>query len=150
MDLRVTLRMVPEPSSQQSIYIAVAGRYIEGVGSYAATVTRTSAGKVQLSLDGSGAIGRLAGPSLAIDGGAAGETGTPIVVRMQVEGFAPTRLRVKAWLVDSPEPDWLLVASNGAPAMQALGYPGFSPSASGTALPATFYIDDFEVRGTRF
>lgn len=34
--------------------------------------------------------------------------------------------------------------------MQTLGYPGFSPSASGDALPATFYLDDFEVRGTSF
>ena len=72
---------------------------------------------------------------------------TPISVRLQVIGTAPTTLRAKVWQGGGSEPqDWTLTASDSTADLQRPGSLGLTATRSGTADPLGLAVDDLIAR----
>ncbi|WP_342372832.1 PKD domain-containing protein [Propioniciclava soli] len=73
--------------------------------------------------------------------------GQQVWVKVDVSGTAPTAVRVKAWLVGSPEPtNWQISASDSAAGLQTAGQVGIKTHyGSSAASTVTVRVDDFTV-----
>jgi hypothetical protein len=129
--------------------VTVIGRYVPGGGDYGAKLRVLSNGSLAVSLDRAGPTG--AETTIASATAVTGLTytaGTPLRVRLQVTGTAPTQLRVKVWPAGSPEPTaWTRSATDSTSAVQAAGYYGIRTylSSGATAAPVTLSVDDLLV-----
>jgi hypothetical protein len=143
-DLAVTLSLDKTGSNVVS-YTSVIGRRVASAGDYRAKL-RMSTGQVAVSLDrvsGTGAETVIV-PATAISG-LTYTAGTPLRVRLQVTGTAPTQLRVKAWKVGTPEPaNWAVSTTDATAGLQASGAVGLQTylSSSAIAAPVTISVDD--------
>ncbi|MGB7980661.1 MAG: right-handed parallel beta-helix repeat-containing protein [Candidatus Nanopelagicales bacterium] len=130
-----------------------------GGGMYAALIGRGSAqsgylGRLQVRSDGSAVVSviRTAGSSSTTLGSAGLTAGTvsartPLRIRMQAVGMAPTSLKLKVWTLGAPEPaNWLVQASDNSAGLQAPGAIGVWNYVSSTAtdVPVRFFYDDLQ------
>ena len=136
-DVTVTVGLDRVPD--QAVYLTLLGRF-SAAGGYGARVKVLPGGVVQLHAARSDAV--LAGATLA---GVTLTPGARLHVRQQVEGTAPTRVRVRAWLDGTPEPTtWQQSVTDTTPAMQGPGGLRLSSYLSGAATggPVVVAYDD--------
>jgi len=136
-DLTTTFALDRVPD--QAVYTTVAGRLV-GTGAYGARLKVLPGGAVQLHAERSGTV--LAGgtlPGVVLTGG------QRLRVRVQVQGTAPTTVRVRAWLDGAPEPTtWHATATDATAALQGPGGIRISTYVSGgtTGGAVTASFDD--------
>jgi PKD repeat protein len=143
-DVGVTLSLDKTGSAAVS-YISVLGRRVVGAGDYLAKL-RTSATSVGVSLERVSAAG--AGAIIAPGTTIPYTAGTPLRVRLQVTGTAPTQVRAKVWRLGNPEPvTWTVATTDATSGLQAAGGVGLQTylSSSATAAPVTLSVDDLIV-----
>ncbi|MQY04004.1 LamG-like jellyroll fold domain-containing protein [Actinomadura macrotermitis] len=131
------------------VYVWAAGRRVSGAGEYRARVRLLPAGKVALQLsrfDAAGAETAIA-PEQTLDG-VAYTPGTPLNLRVQVAGAAPTTLKAKAWTGTEPA-GWQATATDSTAGLQTEGSVGVRTYLAGnaTGVPVTVTVDD--VKATR-
>lgn len=139
-DSDVTAKVSAPRPTAGSLYMGVYGRRTAGED-YRAQAIVSSAGKVQVSLQRTGAT--LSSATVA---GLTYVTGDSLRVRMQATGTNPTVLRAKVWKVGSAEPSsWQVTATDSTPSLQTAGSPGVLSYLSGSATPTsvTVTVDDF-------
>ncbi|MGY4643376.1 PKD domain-containing protein [Cellulomonas sp. URHB0016] len=134
-DLTTTFALDRIPD--QALYTTVAGRLV-GSGVYGARLKVLPGGAVQLHAERSGTV--LAGGTLP---GVVLTAGQRLHVRVQVQGTAPTTVRVRAWPDGVPEPSaWHATATDATAALQVPGGIRLSTYASagttGGAVTASF------------
>lgn len=138
-DVRATLAA---PAADAALYATVSGRVV-GTGDLGARVKLLPGGDVELHAARSGTVlagGRLPGVVLA--------PGARLRVRVQVDGTAPTRVRVRAWPEGVPEPTgWHATATDSTAALQRAGGVRLSAylSSSASTGPAAVRWDDLLV-----
>ncbi len=121
------------------VYATVAGRAI-GAADYAALARILANGSVELLLTRSGTA--LSSTALT---GVKLTAGSKLLVRVQVQGVSPTRVRARAWPAGTPEPTtWQLTASDSTAGLQAPGGVRLRTylSSSATNGPVTVRYDD--------
>ncbi|GIG19442.1 hypothetical protein Cch01nite_01660 [Cellulomonas chitinilytica] len=136
-DLTTTVALDRVPDA--ALYATVAGRLV-GSTEYGARLKVLPGGAVQLHAERSGTV--LAGgtlPGLVLTGG------QRLHVRVQVQGTAPTAVRVRAWPDGAPEPTtWFATATDATAALQVPGGVRISTYVSGgtTGGAVTASYDD--------
>ena len=133
--VKLALSTIPNGAA----YLTVAGRRL-AVGEYGARIKTAASGALELALTRDGTVlagGALPGVTLA--------AGQQLIVRLQVEGTAPTTLRARAWKAGTTEPAaWQVTRSDSTPALQAPGGIRLTTylSSSATNGPLTVRYDD--------
>ena len=148
IDLRLKLSQ-DKAATGGGIYQSVILRDIPGVGSYRAKVRLLSNGSVALTFEKvlAGNVSALT-PETVI-GQVTGGVGTPLLLRVQMEGIQGTTLRAKVYNQGNQEPsDWQLSTADATGALQTDGRLGLSVYLSGSANNAPIWggFDDLSVR----
>ena len=137
IDLTTTLAIDKVPN--QALNATLAARVV-GTSLYGARLRINPNGSAQLHLmrDGT-ALSGITVPGITVT------AGTPIRVRVQVDGTNPTTLRARAWPAGATEPTtWQATATDTTAALQNPGNPRLSTylSSSATNGPVTVTYDD--------
>ncbi len=124
-DLTTTVALDRIPDA--ALYATVAGRLV-GSAEYGARLKVLPGGGVQLHAERSGTV--LTGGTLP---GLVLTAGQRLHVRVQVQGTAPTTIRVRAWVDGTAEPTtWFATATDATAALQVPGGVRLSTYVSGT------------------
>ncbi len=130
------------------MYLSLVGRRADN-NDYRAKVKIGSNGAVSLYLvrvinDSQTTLGgpvNIAGLTMGVN--------DPIVIRLKLDGTAPTTISGKVWRASGTEPaTWNLTVSDSTAALQKAGSPGLIGYLSGSAtnVPVTLRVDDFAVK----
>jgi len=148
-DTDLLLSLAPDaPLTGGGLYVAASARRVAGVGEYRTRVQLRPDGAVVLTL------GRMA-DGVGRDGthrttirGLRLTDGQRLMLRTQVTGTDPTRVRARVWRSGTPEPtDWQLAIKDGTRPLQGPGSVGVNLRLSRTADgPADVLLDDLTVR----
>ena len=137
IDLTTTLTIDKVPN--QALNATLAARVV-GTSLYGARLRINPNGSVQLHLmRDATALSGITVPGITV------AAGTPIRVRVQVDGTNPTTLRARAWAAGATEPTtWQATATDTTAALQNPGNPRLSTylSSSATNGPVTVAYDD--------
>lgn len=142
--VRVATGALPAAGSN---YVYVVARQSAANTDYRARVRLMPDGTVRLALvSRSGSTTDvLVGPAEAVVPGLTVAAGTPLSVRFQAVGSAPTTLRAKVWAAGTAEPGWQQTGTDAAAAQQAPGAVGVAVtvSASNTGVPLTATVTGY-------
>lgn len=153
-----TLDTVATTSADASVTVT-ADKVPAGSGAFVhVQARRTSAtefygARLRLQADGSVQVHATRNGTPLSGGTVSGLTFAPgdqLVVRVQVDGTAPTTVRAKVWKVGEPEPaEWRATTTDATASMQVPGAFGLSTYLFGSATngPVVFRYDDLVVRG---
>lgn len=153
-DLQVTLRRTTA-ATRGTVTVAVLGRRVSSTQDYRLVTRLQSDGSVALALlrvaeptQVSNGQEQLS-PTLILFGNADQQSAqaTPISIRFQITGTAPTTLRAKVRQAGSSEPaDWTLTATDTTAELQRPGSIGLSAVRSGSSETLGLAVDDLIAR----
>jgi len=133
-------------SSGGGFYYSLIGRRIAGTGDYRAKARVLANGTVGLSLVRVNAAGvETTIRAESIIPGLTAVANTPLRIRVQVFGSAPTTVRAMVWNPTSAEPAaWQASVTDATAGFQVAGSIGFMTyiSGSSTTLPVAIRLDD--------
>ncbi|MFD0685144.1 LamG-like jellyroll fold domain-containing protein [Actinomadura fibrosa] len=151
-DLTLTLATDKEGTGN-GVYVWAAGRRVSGAGEYRARVRLRPSGVVSFQLSRTDASN--AETAIGTEQTVQGLTyapGTPLHLRVQVTGAAPTTLKAKVWADGATEPaDWQLTGTDATAGLQTAGSVGVRAYLAGNATnaPVVVSVDDLTaVRAT--
>lgn len=153
-DLQVTLRRTTS-ATRGTVTAAVLGRRVSSTQDYRLVTGLRSDGSVAVALL------RVAEPTQVSNGqeqlsptvilfsnsDQRSDQATPISIRFQVVGTAPTTLRAKIWQAGASEPpDWTLTATDTTAELQRPGSVGLTAAKSGSSETLGLAVDDLIAR----
>jgi PKD repeat protein len=147
-DLRMTVTL-DKITTGNGVYLDVTGRRVSAGNEYQANLILQPGGRLQVGLTAVRSSTEVALQPLTQLAGVTYAAGSPLAIRLQVSGTAPTTVRVKVWPAGSPEPAaWQATATDSTAALQAAGSVGVAAylSSSATNAPVTVRLDDLSAR----
>jgi hypothetical protein len=138
--MTVTTSRAPFMGSHE---VGFALRRVDAATMYLARLRYGTLGRLYLGVEGGGAV---LDEVEVVD---APPIGTPLILRAEVVGVSPTRIRVKTWAAGTTEPDgWALTVEDSTPALQhsgAIGVVSASTELVGRT-PVVVTVDDLSAR----
>jgi hypothetical protein len=147
-DLRMTVTPDKVPTGN-GVYLDVTGRRVSAGNEYQANLILQPGGRILLGLTAVRSGAEVALQPLTQLPGLTYAAGSPLAIRLQVSGTAPTTVRVKVWAAGGAEPTaWQATATDSTAALQAAGSVGVAAylSSSATNAPVTVRLDDLSAR----
>jgi hypothetical protein len=143
----VALTITPDKvATGGGLQFSAAGRSVTGGGEYRAKLVLRNDARAHISLVRNSATGaETTIRSAVLVPGLTYAAGTPVRVRVQVNGVSPTTIRARAWSDGTPEPaNWTVSATDSTAALQVPGSLGLVTylSSSATNGPLTLAVDD--------
>ncbi|RFS84680.1 PKD domain-containing protein [Actinomadura spongiicola] len=133
------------------VYVWAVGRRVDGQGDYRARIRLLPSGAVglQLSRATAGNAETAIGSEQAVPG-LTWEPGTPLRLRLEVTGTAPTTLKAKVWAGGATEPaEWHATATDATAGLQAAGAVGLRTYLAGNATNAPIVVSVDDLKATR-
>ena len=149
-DLQMAVATNPLPNSN-GLYLTILGRRVGTNLEYEGRARVRGDGSVVISLSMlTGTATAVILKSEVVAAGVSLSAGTPLKIRLQVTGTAPTTLRFRVWSGASEPAIWQLTSTDSTAALQSPGAVGISTylSSGSTIAPVTAKLSAFSARMT--